>query len=77
MSKKIKIMKAKRLAIGTIISDNEYPEDLGLIVERNLRAKKHAYRVYHMTGNNGTNWLPRDYVENRCSVITKASNEES
>lgn len=69
-------MKAKRLAIGTIISDNEWPEDLGLIVERNLRAKKHAYRVYHMTGNNGTNWFSRGYVENGCSVITKANNKE-
>ena len=75
MSKKI--MKVKRLAIGTIVCDNEYPEDLGLIVERNPRSEGRAYKVYRITRNNGTNWLPRDYVENRCSVITKASNEES
>jgi hypothetical protein len=72
-----KIMKVKRLPIGTIVYDNEYPEDMGLIVERNLRSKGRAYKVHHITGNNGTNWLSRDYVENRCSVVTKASNEES
>lgn len=58
------------LPIGTIICDNDYPEDVGIIIERNFRG---SYKVYAITGGSANSgkidWYDRDYIENKCSVV--------
>ena len=73
------------LPVGTIICDNEYPEDIGIIIERNIRG---AYRVYAITfgwrrtqqgmrsiksDTNKLDWYDRGYIEDRCSVVVEAT----
>jgi len=70
------------LPVGTIICDNEYPEDIGIIIERNIRG---AYRVYAITfggtqqgmryqsNTNRLDWYDRGYIEDNCSVVVEAT----
>jgi len=70
------------LPVGTIICDNEYPEDIGIIIERNIRG---AYRVYAITfggsqyakryqsDTNRLDWYDRGYIEDKCSVVVESS----
>ena len=77
------------LPVGTIICDNVYPEDIGIIIERNIRG---AYRVYAITfgwrrtqqgmrsnhsNTNRFDWYDdRGYIEDKCSVLVEASSDK-
>ncbi len=75
------------LPVGTIICDNEYPEDRGIIIERNIKG---YYRVYAITfggtqqqqgmryqsNTNRFDWYDRGYIENECSVLVEASSDK-
>jgi len=62
------------LPVGTIVCDKEYPEDVGIIIERNIKG---YYKVYSITGHwptsNRSDWYNRAYVEDGCNVVIESS----
>ena len=62
------------LPVGTFISDNDFPEDIGIIIERNIKG---YYKVYAITGHwpskGKIDWYDRGYIEDRCNVVIEAT----
>jgi len=62
------------LEVGTVICDNEYKEDIGLVVEIGCPGDTgdgwYHYRVWSVYGN-ALQWFGRHYVEGECTVLGK------
>ena len=64
-------MKPKYIPkIGDLLRDREFPEDMGVIVEIDRSSYTNHYKV--VSTNGIWNWLPKDYIESECEVISES-----
>ena len=58
------------MKVGDLISDKEFPDEVGLIVDVKDRRTKEPYRVLCPTGE--TIWFGKKYIESECEVVSES-----
>jgi hypothetical protein len=56
--------------VGDLISDKEFPDELGLVIDVKDRRWRTPYLV--LCPNGKAEWFSKKYIETRCEVVSES-----